>query len=639
MIPSRARLLSLVCVAACGGAAVPEPAPPPPASSVASPLPESPTLTPAIATPPPPRSPFHLVANLAGETHVHLVGNTVYVSGPAQDEGDPDHPSDALTAEITSSGLTRVPPASPHTLWWGFVNTIAGAPAGDAFMAWSTDNGRLARTAIYRRTAGAWVEDRSHEGLLLGGLAPWTEDTTLALFYGVMHQSAWGQPRLEVMGKKRASVPKLTRGEGKCGTLAFPTNLAALATGEVFTLGWRCKPGGDQPEITDEPVVEMWAPGETKSRVFTLPVKTHQTDDGAALVARSPTEVYALVPSEDDKQGRLLRFDGARWKPATLPGGAHPSALRVARDGSLWAVVSEKLWTLPAGSSEWSRVPLPDDAWKVASLAARSSEEVYVTTTTGELLATSLSVAAPPPPKAPVVARSSRRVLLPATKGCTSIFAVLFAFTKVTPPDYDFPLTRKALKGKTKLSNARLVVTEDGGRKFFGAIAPDLATGNALIDAVKKGVVGSAPALVCLDPKVVSEFPFDFATGERKRLARIPNTAQPLRRARPCPAEGSAQGGVRPTLTYRARGDSSVKCLRRSSRSRCLLSSSAAVRAPRAAPPPPRWVPASTRRHASDRPRCRARPGARSPRPDRSSTSRPRRAGSSRCSTWAPITP
>jgi hypothetical protein len=102
----------------------------------------------------------------------------------------------------------------------------------------------------------------------------------------------------------------------------------------------------------------------------------------------------------------------------------------------------------------------------------------------------------------------------PATAKCKSLFIMLYAFTKVTPPDYDFPLTRAAVKGKTRYKTTRFVVTEVGGKKFFGAFVPDLDTGKALVSLVEKEVKGSKPQLVCHDPKVIREIKLNITTGE-----------------------------------------------------------------------------------------------------------------------------
>jgi hypothetical protein len=91
---------------------------------------------------------------------------------------------------------------------------------------------------------------------------------------------------------------------------------------------------------------------------------------------------------------------------------------------------------------------------------------------------------------------------------------VLYGFTKVTPDDYDFPLTRKALKGQTHFEKARFVVAKDGGQKFFTAIVPDVAMGRKLVARIEKEVQGSKPQLVCAEPEIVREVKLDLKTGE-----------------------------------------------------------------------------------------------------------------------------
>jgi len=66
----------------------------------------------------------------------------------------------------------------------------------------------------------------------------------------------------------------------------------------------------------------------------------------------------------------------------------------------------------------------------------------------------------------------------------------------VTPDDYDFPLTRKALRGQTQFAKARFVVTTDNGRKFFGAIPSSYEEGVKLVSRVKAQVPGSTPQLL-----------------------------------------------------------------------------------------------------------------------------------------------
>jgi hypothetical protein len=90
---------------------------------------------------------------------------------------------------------------------------------------------------------------------------------------------------------------------------------------------------------------------------------------------------------------------------------------------------------------------------------------------------------------------------------------ILYGFTRVTPDDYDFPLTRQALKGHTELSPVRFVVTRDLGKKYLAAIPPSFPMGQKLVNLIEKEVKGSKPQIVCAVPEIVRELKVDLKTG------------------------------------------------------------------------------------------------------------------------------
>ena len=91
---------------------------------------------------------------------------------------------------------------------------------------------------------------------------------------------------------------------------------------------------------------------------------------------------------------------------------------------------------------------------------------------------------------------------------------VLYGFTKVTPDDYDFPLTRKALKGHREFEGTRFVVAKDGGERFFSALVPNVKAGTAMVSLIEKQVKGAKPQLLCASPEIVRELQLDLNTGE-----------------------------------------------------------------------------------------------------------------------------
>jgi len=90
---------------------------------------------------------------------------------------------------------------------------------------------------------------------------------------------------------------------------------------------------------------------------------------------------------------------------------------------------------------------------------------------------------------------------------------MLYAATKSTPKDYDYPLTRAALKGHTEFQNVVFAETEELGRHYFGAFLDDLALAKKLVTLVEKGVQGSKPVALCRDPKKLRILGIDLKTG------------------------------------------------------------------------------------------------------------------------------
>jgi hypothetical protein len=102
----------------------------------------------------------------------------------------------------------------------------------------------------------------------------------------------------------------------------------------------------------------------------------------------------------------------------------------------------------------------------------------------------------------------------PASPDCKTNVVVLYGFTKVTPDDYDFPLTRKALKGKKQFADVKFAVTREAGQKFFVGLTDSFTRGRALADVIRKDVQGSSPQVVCAEPELVRELKIDLATGD-----------------------------------------------------------------------------------------------------------------------------
>ncbi len=227
----------------------------------------------------------------------------------------------------------------------------------------------------------------------------------------------------------------------------------------------------------------------------------------ATIAAVSPTEAY-LSGQTAARKPYLAAFDGTKWAPTSLgPMTAPLNALRSGPDKTLWAVSAGKLYRKLLGGAEWTPVELPEGA-RVTDVEAPAADTVWAWGPSGEK---GSAVYRSRPFKEVLKLKEAK--LSRYSADCKTIFVVLYTVSATAAPDYDFPATRKALKGHTELKGAEFLLTTTNQ---FGAIVPDQDLGKKLIAAVKAEVKGSKPQLVCMRPNIGRRFAFDLATGEVK---------------------------------------------------------------------------------------------------------------------------
>jgi hypothetical protein len=167
----------------------------------------------------------------------------------------------------------------------------------------------------------------------------------------------------------------------------------------------------------------------------------------------------------------------------------------------------------------WETIPLPPDV-KADGLVA--FEGALLVAANGTLLRHGAPGAPPAPRVRPADAKKpALRLPKAGSPRCPQNLVLLYAFTKMTPDDYDFPLTRKAIKGHTELAGVRFVVTKDLGQKFFAAQVPTFAAGKKLTALIEQEVKGSKPQLLCAEPEVLREVKIDLRTGEVLKPAAV----------------------------------------------------------------------------------------------------------------------
>jgi hypothetical protein len=287
----------------------------------------------------------------------------------------------------------------------------------------------------------------------------------------------------------------------------------ATRKGTLLSVGTPCSEGG--------PNLEVWAPNTAKSTLAT--VTSGAGGESQIVAGRSEDEAWI------SNQGRVSRYlDGKVEALPALPAELGAADLAIDRAGSLYVATAEGLdWvsgvrvvTKPAVLFRWSGevwevIPTPDSP---TSLATADDGTLWVSA--GKALLRerlspedeSIAVAVQKDQKA--IRRSAGKLGRSPGPLCPQNLVVLYGFTKVTPDDYDFPSTRKALKGHTELEKVRFVVARDGGQKYLSAIVPDLKTGRKLTALIEKEVKGSKPQLLCAEPEILRDLKIDLKTGE-----------------------------------------------------------------------------------------------------------------------------
>lgn len=203
-------------------------------------------------------------------------------------------------------------------------------------------------------------------------------------------------------------------------------------------------------------------------------------------------------------------------------------SIKFAPDGTFWARFGNKLFRRPGGTGNWEAMPLPlkNSKGETATFMPQEivfwDEDVFVvsgpdrdagdTTATTALLRLKQGPSLKPNIKKPETKESSALVKA-ATPACKDVFVVLYKLAKTAPADFDFPLTRDALKGRTEFSKAEFAETIDGGRRYFVAFVPSYDMGRRLTQLIADKVKGSAPQLMCGKPKVSRSLKLDLKTG------------------------------------------------------------------------------------------------------------------------------
>lgn len=381
-------------------------------------------------------------------------------------------------------------------------------------------------------------------------------------------------------GKGKGPTP--AKGSGQCAhQLQGYAALFNDKAGDLVGVGKLCAEG-DSADFwgfagPGALAVERWKKGAARSTVVTLPGSAGKGMlgyGGAKVVEVSPTQHYIAAsfsgqgdardayvaawdghayqdispPTGEDitrlwfeKDGalwaqrstHLLRRRGDAWEALAPPGGKAEIADEWrAPDGTRWYRFGEALWHLGAGGS-WEKAVLPkaeDGKRYVAQRLAWMGDEMLIVAardaSPDNVLLSSkkhdkvvdLGADVPLEARKPDAKRRAFGRVGPPVAGCQSLFVVLYKLSRVAPKDFDFPLTREALKGHTEYEGVRFAETEDAGSRYFVAFVPDLGKGRGLVKLVGEKVAGSKPQLLCGEPPQVNrKIEIDLRTGAIKK--------------------------------------------------------------------------------------------------------------------------
>ncbi len=348
-------------------------------------------------------------------------------------------------------------------------------------------------------------------------------------------------------------------------------SMTVLPGGEIVAVGRFChkkeaEQGGAYYAI-------HWSEKDgTKTHQLRLTPEQARMREPGPVVATSPTQVYAAILGEGDKDpATVLGFDGAAWKELAPTKGQF-GGMDVDRDGALWLVAGQQLqrsaaggaweklafptgpvkqvgglreavgwvtqvdgalWMRPDGQ-EFARVELPTPVFstdaKYEVLGVKSAgRDVWVTASYTEkgpgwlrkeprrALLRNSSLGEPQRcAQGPSYKSEKGMYAWPpaAREDCATPYAILIRSSTSTPNDFKYPTVGKALKGKQEFAAAKFSEVEVSGQRLVGAAVPSVAVGRALTQAIGKAIKGSRPELVCVTPKELRPLPFDLATGK-----------------------------------------------------------------------------------------------------------------------------
>lgn len=456
---------------------------------------------------------------------------------------------DQLVAEVEGTTVQDHPEylGSYATGQMESVSYAGGKWPDQAYLAVNRPAQRSGYTVLMKKVGKTWTEvTRTQITEWVQAVKPWDRGRYVALV-----TSMYGYYRWQVVQGAPRTVPSPTRAgaDGCCGptsTAQMPVDFAALPSGDLFAVG---------SLVNDRTtwVVEHFVPNAKQGTMYRLPLPSEEglEIEIVGLHANRADDVYAFgqlrrlransTYERDSAGGYVAHFDGKSWTNTAIPNQS-PVTSVATEAGSLWIVAGGALYRRDTAGGPFELVVLPevtdslkaeyrtsgmhsDGIWSLAAegVQVRAGHDIWVTaklrrdkTELGSVVLRNREHGAL---WKGLVTRDYAQTmeqyqpLRPADQYCPSIYVMLYGMTRSTPKNYDYPLTREAVKGHPEFADVVFAETEELGQHYFGAFVPGYELSRKLVKLVATKVPGTKPVALCRNPKKVRLLKFDLVTG------------------------------------------------------------------------------------------------------------------------------
>jgi Cytochrome c554 and c-prime len=313
-----------------------------------------------------------------------------------------------------------------------------------------------------------------------------------------------------VSAAKGLALPKLAASsERDCESEFRVKAFAAAPSGAVLAVGPRC---GAEAQL----VAERWEGGKSDGRVSALKSQYGIATSATLAVLLGPGKLGAIIASEA-AAATTWREVAEGFQELATPVLPDPYSVAVGVDGDLWLVGrpgfgGKRARAFYFSGTRWFELKLPGDRDLRAKLGQADAPEsfwlrpnnfavrgaqVYLAATVmqGNDRSVGSAILTPARPLTDAGADAGEADE-PADSGCVPQ-VVLFAVSKATPADYQYPATRDAVVGTRFAEGTEFVEVLRNGQRTLTAKTKTRREANALAALIRERIAGSRPSVVC----------------------------------------------------------------------------------------------------------------------------------------------